>query len=117
MRVYNLTNKEFLFRKQSIPPGGGYRDYPELDSGIPEIDRPLVESKMLSFGSLPPSWNKRSKVSKKATSELVVQTESEDIPEIADPSVIQEVPVESRLSKKALRALRRGKRDEQHNTD
>lgn len=117
MRVYNLTNKEFFFRKQSIPAGGGYRDYPELDKGIPEIDRPLVESKMLSFGSLPRWWQKKADrpiASPQVAPSLHDSPEPsalhDDIPEISDPSVVTEVPVESRLSKKELRNLRRGKK-------
>lgn len=110
MRVYNLTNKEVFFRKQSIPPAGGFRDYPELDYGVPEIDRPLMDSKVLAFGRLPSWWNKKPTSPPKKNDVPSTDESHEELPEISDPSVIQEVPLESRLSKKELRNMRRGKK-------
>lgn len=63
MRVFNLTGKDLHFRKSVLPANGGYKDFPELDSFIPDNDKELAEAKVISFEELPKWWIAKKKES------------------------------------------------------
>lgn len=56
MKVYNLTNMPIDFKGKTIPPNGGFVEYPMLGGFIPDRDRELEKNKVLSFGELPVWW-------------------------------------------------------------
>jgi hypothetical protein len=67
LNVYNLTDKDLLFHKKSIPPNGGSQNYPELDPPkgfIPDRDRELEKKKVVAFGTLPYWWKLQQSVKK-----------------------------------------------------
>jgi hypothetical protein len=52
MRVYNLSERELVYKSKTIPPNGGSAEFPGL-SFIPDRDK---ANKCLAFGSLPRGW-------------------------------------------------------------
>jgi hypothetical protein len=56
VRVFNLTKSRLDFRGRVIPADGGFLDYPELDTFIPDRDKALARSGIISFGTIPPAW-------------------------------------------------------------
>lgn len=97
MLVYNLTNKALSFRGRTIPPSGGYLDYPELNQFIPNKDKDLATKKVISFEALP-KWflvkKKQELESKKAQVKKELESKVKEIaikPEIVldeDKSIV-----------------------------
>ena len=89
MKVYNLSKKDLHFRKVVLPANGGSKDFPELDSFIPDNDKRLAEAKVISFGSLPKWWVTAHKPTP------VVEAKPVSAVEVMKPSDIPETTVES----------------------
>lgn len=62
MLVYNLTDTPLHYRKRVLQPNGGFHNFPELDSFIPDRDRALADSKVIGLGSIPTWWTKKRKM-------------------------------------------------------
>ena len=55
MRVYNLSQKEVVYKGKRIPPNGGSVEVQGM-SFIPDRDLALQEARVLAFGKLPKWW-------------------------------------------------------------
>jgi len=55
MLVYNLTQRDVIYKGRKIPPNGGSLEFSGMDF-IPTRDRELEGAKVLAFGKLPRWW-------------------------------------------------------------
>lgn len=108
MRVFNLTEKPLDYRGRTIPPDGGYLDFPDMDF-IPDRDLRLQQERILSFGRLPHWFETQRRIRRVAdladevTGEIRLNHTPipgtipilgpEDIEEIRDENTLVPVPV------------------------
>lgn len=92
MLVYNLTDTPLHYRKRVLQPNGGFHNFPELDSFIPDRDRALADSKVIGLGSIPTWWTKKRKMKEEerrvasANAEAVKKVEKIEVVIVEDKS-------------------------------
>ena len=94
MLVFNLTQKDLIYRGRSIPPNGGSLNYPELDKGqVPARDRKLEKAHVLAFGILPFWWKLEVNVQSKTLSRKQVAERDEQRAERAEQQIKDGAPI------------------------
>lgn len=56
MLIYNLTQRDVVYKGRKIPPNGGSLEFGDM-SFIPTRDLELETAKVLAFGKLPRWWS------------------------------------------------------------
>lgn len=92
MLVFNLTDRPIAYRNRTIPPEGQF-DFKDMDF-VPDRDKALEKSKILSFGSRP-SWWRSSKPAALTVAQVEAATPKTASLEVASFST--EVQLEERV--------------------
>lgn len=93
MLVFNLTDRPIAYRNRTIPPEGQF-DFKDMEF-VPDRDKALEKSKILSFGSRPSWWR-----SSKPSALTVAQVEATKVRPVEAAIVLpvtDEVAVEEKV--------------------
>ena len=93
MLVYNLTDTPLHYRKRVLLPNGGFHNFPELDSFIPDRDKALADKKIIGIGSIPSWWVRKKKMKEEERRAAAAKAETSKGTEKAEPAIVEGKPV------------------------
>lgn len=92
MRVFNLTEKPLDYRGRTLPPSGGFLDFPDM-AFIPDRDMRLQTEKVVAFGRLPTWFETRQRIRRVADLADQVSLTSLELPTLDQEEEAQPEPV------------------------